>query len=102
MNTNINRYRILTTSEYEEWFEKQELKSKVQIRERLSKIQQGGYFGDFKLLGEDVLEMRWKNGRRIYFAFIPKSKVFLLLGGNKNGQDKDINKAKSLLKKIPR
>lgn len=48
---------------------------------------------------QDVWELRWKNGRRVYFAHIPEKKVLLLLGGNKNGQDKDIRKAKSLLKK---
>ncbi|NGX61581.1 MAG: hypothetical protein K940chlam9_01068 [Chlamydiae bacterium] len=47
----------------------------------------------------EVWELRWKNGRRIYFSFIPEKKILLLLGGNKNGQDKDIRKAKSLLKK---
>lgn len=97
-----NLYTLLTTPEYDEWYGEQGSKDKNQIDMRLLKIQEGGYFGDFKLLGEDLFEMKWKSGRRIYFAFIPKAKVFLLLGGNKNGQDKDINKAKSLLKKIPR
>ncbi len=43
--------------------------------------------------------MHWKNGRRIYFSYIAELDIVLLLGGNKNGQDKDIKKAKNILKK---
>ena len=37
--------------------------------------------------------------RRIYYALVPEANVLILLGGNKNGQDKDIKKAKKLLHK---
>jgi hypothetical protein len=40
--------------------------------------------------------LRWKEGRRIYYAYIPEKKILLLLGGNKNGQDKDVSKAKAI------
>lgn len=73
----------------------------MQIDDRLSKIQDDGYFGDRKSVCDDdeVWELKWKNGRRAYFAHIPERKILLLLGGNKNGQDKDIRKAKSLFKR---
>lgn len=94
-------YQILRTPEYRDWFDDQTEKSKAQIDDRLSKIQDEGYFGDHKSVGEknEVGELRWKNGRRLYFAYFPERKILLLLGGNKNGQDKDIRKAKSLFKK---
>src|SRR5581483_9734667 len=95
-------YHILRTPEYRMWHEEQTEKSKVQIDDRLSKIQDEGYFGDYKSVSKDdegVWELRWKNGRRLYFAFIPERKILLLLGGNKNGPDKDIRKAKSLFTK---
>ncbi len=95
-------YQIHRIPEYRSWYEEQTEKTKVQIDDRLSKIQDEGYFGDHKSVsddGEGVWELKWKNGRRLYFAHIPEKKILLLLGGNKNGQDKDIRKAKSLFKK---
>jgi putative addiction module killer protein len=95
-------YQILRIPEFRSWFEAETEKSKMQIDDRLSKIQDEGYFGDHKRVsddGEEVWELRWKNGRRVYFACIPEKKILLLLGGNKNGQDKDIHKAKSLFTK---
>ena len=94
-------YKILRTPEYRDWFDAQTEKSKAQIDDRLSKVQDEGHFGDHKSVSEknEVGERRWKNGRRLYFAYIPERKILLLLGGNKNGQDKDIRKAKSLFKK---
>jgi putative addiction module killer protein len=88
-------------SEFRDWFNEQTEKAKVQMDDRLSKIQDEGYFGDHKSVCDDdeVWELKWKNGRRVYFAYIPEKKILVLLGGNKNGQDKDIHKAKSLYKK---
>lgn len=94
-------YHIHRVPEFRSWFEEQTEKTKVQIDDRLSKIQDDGYFGDHKSVSDDreVWELRWKNGRRVYFAYIPEEEILILLGGNKNGQDKDIRKAKSLYKK---
>lgn len=55
-----------------------------------------GRFGDHKQVSDHVWELRWENGRRIYCSLIPVSQVLLLLGGNKNGQTKDINQLKLL------
>ncbi|MFN0065127.1 MAG: type II toxin-antitoxin system RelE/ParE family toxin [Chlamydiales bacterium] len=94
-------YQIHRVPEFRDWFDEQTEKARVQIDDRLSKIQDEGYFGDHKSVSDDdeILELKWKNGRRIYFAHIPERKILILLGGNKNGQDKDIRKAKSLYKK---
>jgi len=94
-------YRIYRVPEFRDWFEEQTEKARVQIDDRLSKMQDEGYFGDHKSVSEehDIWELKWKNGRRIYFAHIPENNILILLGGNKNGQDKDIRKAKSLYKK---
>jgi len=69
---------------------------------RILKIQDDGYFGDAKDLGNGIAELRWKSGRRVYFARIRDlmgSLVLLVLGGNKNGQTKDIRQARLLLRK---
>ena len=74
-------------------------KSQVQVAKRLSSIEMEGHFGDHKDLDSEVKELRRANGRRIYYAQIPESRIILLLGGNKNGQDKDITQAKKILKR---
>lgn len=94
-------FQIFRVPEFRDWFEDQTEKAQVQIDGRLSRIQDVGYFGDYKSVSDEneIWELRWKNGRRIYFAPIPEKKILILLGGNKNGQDKDIRKAKALYKK---
>lgn len=94
-------YQIFRITEFRDWYDEQTEKSRVQIDDRLSKIQDQGYFGDHKsvTVEDEVWELKWKNGRRVYFAFIPERKILLLLGGNKNGQDRDIRKAQSLFQK---
>jgi putative addiction module killer protein len=92
------RYHLLKTPEYQEWFEEEPAKSKVQIAERLERIESDGHFGIHKEVG-DVSELKWGNGRRVYYVIIPPHNVILLLGGNKNGQDKDIKKAEKIFRK---
>jgi len=76
----------------------------VQINKRLAMIKFEGHFGDHKSISfyekrelkDKVWELRWSDGRRVYHAYIPEKKILLLLGGNKNGQSKDVSKAKAL------
>ncbi len=90
-------YTIETTSDFNEWFEDQKDKVKGLIRARFSRIQLDSHFGTVKSLGDGVYELKWKNGLRVYFGYLEKTKILILLGGNKNGQDKDIKKAKKIL-----
>ena len=92
------RYKIFTTPEYDEWLHEQTLKNQYQIEHRVHNIELEGHFGDHKSVSNDntVWELRWKNGRRIYYSIFPEQNVLLLIGGNKNGQDKDITQAKNI------
>lgn len=93
--------QICKSDQFEKWFDKESKKSQYQIASRLARIVQYDYFGDHKLLGKNLSELRWKCGRRVYYT-IYKNKdtiVLLLIGGYKNGQNKDIKKAKNLIKK---
>ncbi|MBC96570.1 MAG: hypothetical protein CME63_02400 [Halobacteriovoraceae bacterium] len=96
-------YRVEETKEYIDWFNKQAIKEQAQIQARIARIRTDGHFGIAKKLAESLAELKWGNGRRIYFT-LTKDKngniIILLIGGNKNSQDKDIRKAKSILKKI--
>ncbi len=59
--------KIYRSPEFIEWFSGQSEKSKVQIDDRLSKIQNDGYFGIHRFVGDEeaeVWELKWKNGRK--------------------------------------
>lgn len=92
-------YKLYRTHEYDAWLEQQTFKSQVQIADRLSKIELEGYFGNHKLLEDNIWELKWENGRRVYFAYISSLDILILLGGNKNGQSKNITQAKRIYRK---
>lgn len=85
-------YKIVKTAEFDAWLVLQQPKIRTIVKARLDLISTG-HFGDHKRF-EGLIELRWKNGIRVY-SFILGSKVVVALnGGNKNGQDRDIKKAK--------
>jgi len=92
-------YNIFKTKEYQKWFDDETEKSQFQILKRLSAIELDEHFGDHKSVGESIWELRWANGRRLYYAYLEELQILLLLGGNKNGQSKDIAQAKKIFKK---
>jgi putative addiction module killer protein len=94
--------RLRRVPEYIEWYESQRPKEKAQIAKRLTSIEQHGHFGAVKDLGDFLLELKWVNGRRVYYSVMEDESgelTLLILGGNKNGQDSDIKKARKILKK---
>jgi putative addiction module killer protein len=97
----MKKYEIILTPEFEEWVDSQTKKEQAQIDDRLSLIAFEGHFGDHKSVSDDnsVWELRWTSGRRVYYSYVPHSKVLILLGGNKNGQTKDIARAHRILAK---
>lgn len=74
-------------------------KEKGQILARLKNIKNFVHFGNVKYLGKRLSELRWKNGRRIYFYREDNNIIILLIGGLKNEQKKDIKKAYLFLKR---
>lgn len=97
----MTEYAIYETSEYREWLAAQTLKSKRQIQSRVLKIECDGHFGARRYLERyDLWEIKFNDGRRIYYVVIPERKIILLLGGNKNGQTKDIQNAARIFRKF--
>jgi putative addiction module killer protein len=92
-------YDLYKTPEFEDWLSKQPLKSRIQVEDRLFRIISEGHFGIHKQLIDHVWELKWANGRRVYYVYLAEHNLLLLLGGNKNGQNKDINQAKKILRK---
>jgi putative addiction module killer protein len=92
--------QIERTSEFKFWFDEQTEKAKAQIDARLKNIEMFDYFGDHKSLGEKLIELRWKNGRRVYYTLaVHDTLTLILLGGFKNAQEKDIKKARKILER---
>ena len=87
------------TPDYREWFEQRSKADKAQISARVIRIREHNHLGDTRYLGKGLAELRWKNGRRVYYAAIGKDSILFLIGGNKNGQKKDIEKARHILQK---
>lgn len=96
----VKYYTFIQTLEYEEWYSSLSVKKQFQIDDRLSRIELEGYFGDCKSVSDDkmIWELKWKNGRRVYYV-CHKDQLLLLIGGNKNGQSKDITAAKRIYAK---
>lgn len=94
--------RLKRTTEYIEWYLSQRPKEKAQIAKRLANIEDNDHFGLNKDLGNFLIELKWANGRRIYYSIMEDQNgdlLLLILGGNKNGQSSDIKKARKILKK---
>ena len=97
-------YKVLKDPKFDEWLECQPAHCQMQIYKRLSNIEQYGHFGDRRSVSDyetgylknAVWELRWKDGRRVYYAYVPEKRILLLLGGNKNGQDQDVTQAKNI------
>lgn len=72
--------------------------ARARVQTRLARVAVGN-LGDFKPVGDGVLEMRidWGPGYRIYFSRDGEVVVLLLCGGDKRTQQKDIERAKSYL-----
>jgi putative addiction module killer protein len=92
------KYRILKTSEFELWMSKQQPKVKTLVMARLDLLSIG-HFGDHKRF-EGLIELRWKNGTRVYTFMWSNAIVVALNGGNKNAQTKDIKKAVKIRNEI--
>lgn len=93
---------FLKLKEYSIWYESQTSKIKAQIDSRLEKIRDFGHYGHVRKLSSVLFEIKFNNGNRIYYTerIIDEEVLILILGGNKNGQDKDIKKAQKTAEKI--
>lgn len=92
------------TDQFMDWYNKlKDPIGKAGIAMRLIRAENGN-FGDHKLLPDTggIYEMRiFKgNGYRVYYAQEGETIYLLLIGGSKDNQQSDINKAKTLWQQI--
>ena len=82
---------------FSEWLDSlRDLKAKFKIDRRLDRVGTGN-FGDYRVVGEGVYELRinYGPGYRVYFGQVEETIVLLLIGGDKSTQEQDIRKAKT-------
>lgn len=75
--------------------------TRARIRRRLDRLEQGHY-GDYKILGDGINELRlqFSSGYRIYFAELNDVIVILLCGGDKSTQKNDVKIAKQYWREL--
>jgi putative addiction module killer protein len=96
-------YFIEKTAEFDKWFAKlNDLRAKAKILFRLQKLEKDEHFGDCEHVGEGIRELKinYAKGYRVYFKETDGKVIILLIGGDKSTQQKDIEKAKEIWKKL--
>ncbi|MFA5640900.1 MAG: type II toxin-antitoxin system RelE/ParE family toxin [Bacteroidales bacterium] len=96
-------YIIEKTEEFDKWLRKlKDLRAKAKILFRIQKIENDEHFGDCKLVGNGIRELKidYAKGYRVYFKESDGKIIILLIGGDKSNQQRDIEKAKEILKRI--
>jgi putative addiction module killer protein len=94
---------IEKTVEFDKWLRKlKDLRAKAKILFRIQKIEKEDHFGDCEPVGDGIRELKvnYAKGYRIYFKETQGKIIILLIGGDKSTQQKDIEKAKLILKKL--
>jgi putative addiction module killer protein len=90
--------QIIRTEEYASWIRPlRDDRAKAKIALRVDRLAPGNP-GDGKPVGGGLSEIRidYGPGYRVYYGKHGDSIVLLLCGGTKNGQSRDIKKAKAL------
>ncbi len=96
-------YFIEKTVEFDKWLRKvRDLRAKAKILFRIQKIERDGHLGNYKPVGDGILELKivYAKGYRIYYTEKRGKIILLLIGGEKSTQQKGIEKAKMIFKKL--
>ena len=96
-------YLIEKTDEFDKWLRKlKDLRAKAKILFRIQKIEIDEHFGDSEPVGNGIRELKidYAKGYRVYVKESDGKIIILLIGGNKSTQQRDIEKAKEILKRI--
>jgi putative addiction module killer protein len=96
-------YFIEKTVEFDNWLRKlKDIRAKAKILFRILKIENNEHFGDCEPVGDEIRELRinYAKGYRVYFKEKDGKIILLLIGGDKSTQQRDIEKAKEIWRKI--
>lgn len=93
------RYEIETTNIFDKWFAGiSDIRDRARIITRFDHIKLGN-FGDHKGMGGGLFELRFffGPGFRVYYMVKGEKVVFLLCGGDKSTQERDVQKARKIM-----
>ena len=96
------KYELRSTKQYDKWLARlKDSTVKLRILARLARVENGN-FGDFKQISPCLFELRFffGAGLRIYYTIQGQKVIFLLAGGDKSNQERNIEKATELLHKM--
>ena len=96
-------YSIEKTVEFDKWLRKlKDLRAKAKILLRIQKIETDEHFGDCEPVGDGIRESKinYAKGYRVYFKESAGKIIILLIGGDKSTQQKDIERAKEIYKRL--
>ena len=91
-------FSVRPLPEFTAWLDElKDLRVRGAVTERIKRLT-FGLLGDFKAVGDGVMELRidFGAGWRIYYTQCGAQIVVLLAGGSKRTQKKDIRRARSL------
>lgn len=89
---------VTRTEEYASWFRKlRDARAQSRILTRIDRLLEGNA-GDVAPIGDGLSELRihYGPGYRVYFANRGAALILLLIGGDKDSQQRDIETAKRL------
>ena len=98
MDYNTVVVEIRQTEVYARWFRRhRDRQARVRIDSRIRRMSLGN-FGDVRPVGEGVSEIRidYGPGYRVYYTQRGQALVVLLAGGDKDSQERDIQRALEL------
>lgn len=93
---------VRRSEEFDRWLKAlRDIQARARIAVRIRRIEEGN-LGDHKSVGGGVSELRFTfgPGYRVYFTQREGGIVFLLCGGDKDSQERDVERAKELAKEI--
>lgn len=95
------KYKLQMTQTFNQWLKKLDKTTRLKLLERLDRVAFGN-LGDCKTIATDLFELRcfFGGGIRLYFTIRQLQIVLLLVGGNKDNQERDIEKAKTILSNL--
>ncbi|MCD6250200.1 MAG: type II toxin-antitoxin system RelE/ParE family toxin, partial [candidate division Zixibacteria bacterium] len=96
------KYELRSTKQYDKWLAGiKDRQARNRILRRIDSMVIGS-FGDHKTISANLFELRmfFSPGFRVYYTIQGREIIFLLAGGDKSSQKKDIAKARELLQQL--
>ena len=95
-------FTVRQTQEFLDWLDDlKDIRAQLRIVARL-RLAEAGNLGDWKPVGNEVLEMRiaFGPGYRLYFTKRQNILIVMLAGGDKSTQARDIRRAQKILQQL--